>query len=53
MNEQKMYIMWEPLNSIPGLKFRYFAGDDDYQIRLDIFDKCREVEGIEWVMTLD
>lgn len=53
MNEQNMYIMWEPLNSIPGLKFRYFAGDDDYQIRLDIFDKCREVEGIEWVMTLD
>jgi len=53
MNTQKVYVEWEPLKSLPGLRFRHFAGEEDHQIRLDIFNACKEISGIEYVSTLE
>ncbi|MHB8192627.1 MAG: GNAT family N-acetyltransferase [Bellilinea sp.] len=53
MTEPNLSINWQPLNAIPGLTFRYFAGEPDYPIRLDITNACKELNGIEWVMTLE
>ena len=52
MNEQNRYIEWEALNAIPGLRFRHHARDEDYQLRVDIYNACKEVDGIDWVLTL-
>lgn len=53
MDEQKRYLDWQPLAAIPGLRFRYFAGEEDHQVRLDLFNACKEVNGIDYVMTLE
>lgn len=54
MNEKKeLFIDWEPLRSVEGLTFRHFAGEEDHQIRLDIADACKEVNGWDWVITLE
>lgn len=53
MDVQQSSIAWEPLNAVPGLSFRYFAGQQDYQIRLEISNACREVNGSDWIVTLD
>lgn len=53
MNKPDLIINWEPLGSVPGLTFRHFAGEADYQIRLDIANACKEVNGSDWIITLD
>lgn len=53
MNTQKRYVDWESLNTVPGLRFRHFAGEEDHQVRLDIFNACKVVNGIDHVMTLE
>ncbi len=53
MNENPLSIDWKPLGSVPGLGFRYFAGEEDYQIRLDIINACKEVNGVDWIQTLE
>ncbi len=53
MNSPKKYIDWEPLNAVPGLRFRHFSGEADYQIRLDIFNATKEINGIDYVLTLE
>ena len=54
MNKKKeLYIDWEPLRSVEGLRFRHFAGEEDHQVRLDIANACKEVNGIDYLITLD
>ena len=53
MNSPKKYVDWEPLNAVPGLRFRHFSGEADYQIRLDIFNATKEINGIDYVLTLE
>jgi mycothiol synthase len=38
---------------IPGLRFRYFQGESDYPKILDVFNACREVDEIEYAMTIE
>lgn len=38
---------------IPGLGFRYFQGESDYPRILEIFNACREVDDIEYAMTIE
>lgn len=53
MKKPDIRINWEPLGSVRGLTFRHFVGEEDYQIRLDIANACKEVNGSDWVITLD
>lgn len=53
MNNQVQTIHYPPLEQIPGLTFRHFKGDADYQIDLDLFNQTRDIDGITWVATLD
>jgi len=53
MNTETKTIEWTPLQSIPGLTFRHFNGEADHLIRLDISNACKEVNGFEWIITLE
>lgn len=53
MDTQKSYVDWQPLTKVPGLQFRHFAGEEDHQVRLDIFNACKEVNGVDYVLTLE
>lgn len=46
-------IDWPPLSAVPGLSFRHFTGEPDHAVRLDITNACKELNGIDWVITLD
>ena len=50
-NEKTLKILEAP--SIPGLKFRYFQGESDYPKMKDIFDACKDVDGIEHTLTIE
>ena len=53
MSTPNIYIDYKPLDTIPGLAFRHFAGENDHVIRLDISNVCKEVNGFDWIITLD
>ena len=53
MTKPSQYIDYEPLKSVDGLRFRHFSDEQDYQVRLDIFNACKEVNAIDYVITLD
>ncbi len=53
MDTQKRIIHWQPLNAIPGLIFRYFAGEADHQIRCDIANALKEANSMDWVITVE
>lgn len=53
MNTPELTIRWQPLESVPGLSFRHFAGEEDYQLRLDIAIATKEINGVDWNMTLE
>lgn len=53
MIKPAQYIDYEPLKSVDGLRFRHFSDEQDYQVRLDIFNACKEVNAIDYVITLD
>jgi len=38
---------------IPGLNFRYFRGASDYPVIIDVFNACKNCDGIEYTMTLE
>ncbi|MEE4193951.1 MAG: GNAT family N-acetyltransferase [Anaerolineae bacterium] len=46
-------IMYDGLKQVDGLVFRHFAGEADHQIRLDIANACKEVNGFDWIITLE
>ena len=50
-NENKLNIPDAP--AIPGLSFRYFQGESDYPNMKDIFDACKDVDGIEHTLTIE
>jgi GNAT superfamily N-acetyltransferase len=52
-DKKELNIDWEPLSSVPGLTFRHFAGEEDYSIRLDIANACKEVNHQDTVFTLE
>ena len=39
--------------AIPGLRFRHFAGEDDYPAMVRVWTAAREADGMEEVTTLD
>ncbi len=51
--DEKKYIDDQSLEKVPGLAFRCFFGDEDYQLKLDLWKKAREFNGFDWVATLD
>ena len=53
MNELVRSIDWEPLGEVPGLTFRHFTGEQDHQIRYDIAVATKEVNGVNWNITLE
>lgn len=53
MTKQVRLIDWEPLAGMPGLTFRHFAGEEDHQIRYDIAVATKEVNGVNWNITLE
>ncbi|MEE4193952.1 MAG: GNAT family N-acetyltransferase [Anaerolineae bacterium] len=52
-NDEKKYIDYQPLEKVPGLAFRYFSGEEDYQLKLDLWKEAREFNGFDWVATLE
>ena len=46
-------IEYPPLAQVEGLTFRHFAGEEDYQLRLDLWMKNREFNDYDWAITLD
>lgn len=53
MNIPDLTIRWQPLEEVPGLSFRHFAGEEDHQLRLDIAIATKEINGVDWNMTLE
>jgi len=53
MHTPELTIRWQPLEAVPGLSFRHFAGEEDYQLRLDIAIATKEINGVDWNMTLE
>ena len=53
MSTPYKYVDYKPLATIPGLAFRHFAGENDHVIRLNISNACKEVNGFDWIITLD
>ncbi|HET58798.1 MAG TPA: hypothetical protein ENN32_00315, partial [Chloroflexi bacterium] len=53
MTTSKRYIEHLSLTAVPGLSFRHFAGEEDYQIMLDLWLQTRQFNGYEWSATLD
>jgi len=53
MNEQARLITWQPLEQVPGLTFRHFSGEEDHKIRYDLAIATKEVNGINWHITLE
>jgi mycothiol synthase len=51
--ETKIYSTYQPLATIPGLALRHFTSESDHLIRLDIANACKEVNGFDWLITLD
>jgi len=49
---EKRYIEHESLAQVEGLALRHFAGEEDYQLMLDIWLKNREFNGYDWAATL-
>ena len=49
---EKRMIEYPPLAQVEGLTFRHFAGEEDYQLWLDLWMKNREFNGVEWTPTL-
>lgn len=49
----KKYIGYKPLEKVEGLFFRHFAGEEDYQLMLELWLKNREFNGYDWIATLD
>jgi len=43
---------YKPLNAVKGLAFRHFAGEQDYQCMLDLWDESRNFSCSEWSPTL-
>jgi len=39
--------------SIPGLTFRYFRGEPDYSVIMDVFNACKDCDGVEYTMSLE
>jgi mycothiol synthase len=39
--------------AITGLRFRYFAGEPDFQAIVDVFNTCKDVDNIEYTFTLE
>jgi ribosomal protein S18 acetylase RimI-like enzyme len=37
---------------IPGLRFRLFQGESDYANILDVFNACKDVDGVDYTMTV-
>ena len=38
---------------IPGLKFRKFRGEADFPAMIRVFDRCKEVDGLEFSVTVE
>ncbi|MBC8508176.1 MAG: GNAT family N-acetyltransferase [Anaerolineales bacterium] len=38
---------------IPGLRFRYFRGESDYPVIMNVFNACKVVDDFDYTMTLD
>jgi ribosomal protein S18 acetylase RimI-like enzyme len=53
MIENRQNIEYAPLSTVPGLTFRHFAGESDYEITLDLWLKNREFNGNEWILTME
>jgi mycothiol synthase len=53
MSTTKRYIEHPSLTAVPGLALRHFAGEDDYQIMLDLWLQTRQFNGYEWSANLD
>ena len=53
MSTPNLNIRWQPLEAVEGLSFRHFGGEQDHQVRLDIAIATKEVNGIDWNMTLE
>ena len=46
-------IEYAPLAAVPGLSFRHFTGESDYQIVLDLWLKNREFNDYDWIATME
>lgn len=53
MKTNNLTIEYPPLTTIPGLAFRHFAGEDNYQIMLALWLACRESFFFEMVRPID
>ena len=51
--EAKQYIQCPETDAIPGLEFRHFAGEEDYQLMLDLYNACKDFNGSDWTAVLD
>lgn len=51
--EEKRYFEHPPLAQIPGLAFRHFSGENDYQIMHDLWNKMRAFYHSEWISTIE
>ena len=38
---------------IPGLRFRYFQGESDYANILNVFNSCKDVDGVDYSMAIE
>lgn len=48
MNQGKKHIDFAPLASVPGLHFRHFTGEEDYNLIQNIFLAAKQENGIFW-----
>ncbi|MCD4753163.1 MAG: GNAT family N-acetyltransferase [Anaerolineaceae bacterium] len=48
----KRHIECSETQDIDGLNFRHFAGNEDYQLMLDLYNATKETNGIDWTSTL-
>ena len=39
--------------AIPGLRFRLFQGESDFAHILDVFNACKNVDGVDYTMTIE
>jgi mycothiol synthase len=53
MSNQKYLITYPPLQAVPGLTFRHFAGEQDYPTIHDLWLRTSEFNGFDWVATLE
>lgn len=53
MTGNQKYAEEKNLEKVPGLAFRYFSGEDDYQLKLDLWTAAREFNHFDWAATLE